>query len=400
MSKSRKNIVIYADVLERMHFFSKFVNPLSILGYDVHFITAKYSVYRDAKKKNFTVTLLKRILKTEGHNIDVSRSLSVLNKYHTQKDAKKISKQVISNLMILDNQIEIFMFFVWNGTTTIARTINFFAKRKGIDMRFFEISNLGESIFVDTKGINAESYLYKHPELLDNFDVDEEKYKIWLDSYVKQKKLPRQAANKSKVPWQVIYDLKGYICDSVIWEDRRIGINILVARLLNKIKSNKFDVLPLDKEYAFLPLQVSDDAQLKLFSNYTNELLLEEAIKICKSKGIELIVKIHPAESNRKSISKIVQLSKNNSFHIADNNTDTLIAKSQFLIVNNSTVGLEAKIMNKETMVFGEAIYKYFDKTRLKNYILYYLVPADYFGDKEISLDAMKLILERNMLVK
>ncbi len=392
--RAYKMIVIYVDVMERLNFFSKFNEARN---FSFIFITAKYSVYKKALSRGLNVHLLTRTkLKTEYDLFDFSKSLSVLNGYHTYDNARTIASQVSVFLENLHREESIDMFFIWNGTTTIARAISVFAKQNYIKTRFFEISNVGESIFVDCVGTNANSCLYQKPEVLDKIDVDEKKYKIWLSQYIANKKTPLQSKNRSKIPWHGFIDWYGYIFKKAVWEDRRIGIKVVIGRLINKVINTKFLVVSLNTDYAFLPLQVSDDAQLKLFSKYNNKELIKLAISICKERNVELMVKIHPAESSRKEIQEIVNLSKIYKFHIVNNKTDELIINASFVIVNNSTVGLEAKIYNKQVMMFGEAFYKEFDEKRLKSYILNYLVEADYFGNKPISISSLKKILKRS----
>jgi capsular polysaccharide export protein len=396
---TEKYIVIYADNVERFRFFSRFVIPLSSLGDKVHFVTAKFSVFKEAQKRGFPITLFTRNSSEKISNIiDTQRSLSVLNGYHTACEAEIIASQIYQNLAILHRKIAIKAFFIWNGTTTIARSIASFAKEKNIALRFFEISNLGDRIFVDIEGTSADSYVYRHPELLDKLSCHEEMYHRWLKDYQEQYHTPKQALNRSKIPWKSLLDLVGYLFFNTVREDKRFGLKVFITRFLNKIRTFSFPEAVLQKPYAFLPLQVSDDSQIKLFSEYDNKALLFEAMKICRSRDLELVVKLHPAESDRAFIREIVSLSEKYSFRLAGNQTDRLIQGADLIIVNNSTVGLEAKIYQKEVIVFGKAIYKNFDEKKLKRYICSYLVKADYFADTPVPLETMQKILSRNRM--
>ena len=395
---SNKTIVIYIDVMERCRFFTKFYSPLQALGYDVWYITARLSIARQLEKLTSNIMILKESPASQllPQPIDFKNSLSVLNTYHTLKQAQQIGNSVYAQLDALANARNIAMFWVWNGTTTIAMTVTAFAQQHTVAIRYFEISNLPKRIFVDIEGTSGASYLAQHPKLLDAYSADEDEYRAWLDAYHQNELAPPQAANRSKVPWSALVDIVGYL-RGYIREDKRCVFKLLLNRLSNRFFDQTFPEVELQTPYIFLPLQVSDDSQLKLFSRYSNLDLLTEALKIGQEKGIRIIVKIHPAESNRDEIRKVIQRSSGNTFVIAANPTKALIQNAQLVIVNNSTVGLQALIEEKEVMVFGNALYKDFDQSRLKAYILHYLLPGDYFATEPIPLSTVTSILERHL---
>lgn len=394
----KETIIIYADVLERGHFFARFHKPLQTLGYDVIFITARLSIEKYLKGIGATVSVLKKGASTKKElplSVDYTLSLSVLNHYHTLQQAQSISISVLNTLNTLVETRSIKMFWIWNGTTTIARTINTFAKEKQIQTRFFEISNLPQQIFVDIEGTSGASYLSQHPNILDEHTPDDTAYRQWLRQYHNQDLQPKQAANRSKIPWSAFIDIFGY-AKGYIREDKRSVFKLLFNRLSNRYINPTYTHASLDEPYIFLPLQVSDDSQLKLFSSYCNIDLIHEAHKIAEQKGLHLIVKIHPAESDRSEIQKIQKLSQSADFTIANNPTMSLIKNADLIIVNNSTVGLQALIEEKEVMVFGKALYKEFDQRRLKVYILQYLLSADYFGDAPVPITTVKAVLQHD----
>ena len=392
----KESIVIYVDVLERWHFFSKFYTPLQAEGHKVWFVTARLSIAQQIKKLTSNLTILKEHPDNGPYDssVDLTQSLSVLNHYHSLLQAQEISDAVNRQMQVLSTQHDITMIWIWNGTTTIAKTLTSFARKNRIERRYFEISNLSKLIFVDTEGTSGASYLCAHPEILDNNTVDEKEYQQWLSAYHQEDLIPRQAENRAKIPWPALIDMLGYL-RGYIKEDRRSVFRLLINRLSNKFSNPIFEEADLVQPYVFLPLQVSDDSQLKLFSTYSNIDLLQQALYISHEKGARLLVKIHPAESDRDEIKQLTRLSKKGAFSIVDNPTKSLIRQAELIIVNNSTVGLQALIEEKEIMVFGNALYKAFDQTRLKQYILDYLLPADYFGEETIPTDTITSILTR-----
>lgn len=389
--------MIYIDVMERCRFFTKFHSPLQALGYDIWFVTARLSIAHQLEKVTSNITILKECSTSEfpQQPIDYRKSLSVLNAYHTLKQAEQIGSCVYAQLDALSKARNITMFWIWNGTTTIAMTVTAFAQQHTIATRYFEISNLPKRIFVDTEGTSGASYLCRHPDILDAYLADEEEYSAWLDAYHQEDLLPKQAANRSKIPWAALIDVAGYL-RGYVREDKRCALKLFANRLSNRFFDQAFTQADLQTPFIFLPLQVSDDSQLKLFSTYTNLDLINKGFNIAQQKGLRLIVKIHPAESDRQEIEKIRKLSQEKTFIIAENPTKTLLQKAHLVLVNNSTVGLQALIEQKEVMVFGNALYKAFDKDRLKSYILHYLLSADYFGNTDIPLQTVRAILDRD----
>ncbi|WP_345976367.1 hypothetical protein [Sulfurimonas sp. HSL3-7] len=390
-----QTVVLYIDVMERYRFFKRMLPPLVQLGCRPLLITAKLSVFLLAKSAGFEVHLLKNSPACHAEiKADLQHSLSVMNGYHALSDAAEIYSSIFAKLSALHKKSAIKYLFIWNGTTTVAKTLSAFAHLHHIQTRYFEISNLGERIFVDVQGTSGGSYLCSHPEILDRSPVNEAAYQAWLGGYLQTEHLPKQAANRSSIPWHALIDTLGYLFGCVK-EDRRHILKLALNRVLNRFHAHTFAVQTLERPFIFVPLQVSDDSQVKLFSRYSNSDLIRQALRISREKGWQLIVKIHPAESDRNEIDCILDLSQKESFVIAGNATTELIRKAALVVVNNSTVGLQALIEEKEITVFGDAIYKNFDQKRLRAYILAYLLPADYFGNAPVPLETVQAILAR-----
>ena len=373
MDKSNR-VLIYVDSLNRAKFFLPFKE-----FFEVVFITNKLSSYIYLKKRACKVFLIKKsktIL-----DIDYSNSLSILNQYHTLKEAKNIGGSVIN---LLEKIGDFNYFFIWNGTTTIERVLSYYAKKNSIKTRYFEISNIENRVFVDKEGVLVESFLYKNPNLLDNFDIDEKEFNSWREEYKKKKKIKR--AIKSEIPYQNLIDFFGYLI-GIEKEDRRNYLKLLLRRVKNKKVKLPLKNPDFSKDYIFTPLQVSNDSQVKLFSKYSNIDLIKEAIKIAKDKNCYLYIKPHPQEDNMDELNRIFSF-ESEKVKFVNGDLFDLILNSKMVIVNNSTVGLEAKIFDKEVLVYGEAYYKSFDKRRLISFIQDYLSNMTY---PENSLDKEKI---------
>ncbi len=393
--KTKDTLLIYVDVMERYHFFKRFINPLKELGYEVLIVTGRLSIYLLSKNFAVKVLLLKNIEVKDWTKCHLDDSLSVLNAYHSFDEACTIYNNVLQQLN--SSGLNIDAVFIWNGTTTIARAISDFAIDHDIKRYYFEISNLGSKVFVDKEGVNAKSYLSKHPEILDNVNPNDACFDKWREEWYRNYTMPKQSKNSTKVPYSFFIDLIGFIFFNALREDRRSAFSILTKKIFLKQKSKKVkyeNALP--ERYIFLAMQVSDDSQIKLNSDISNLEALKIALKMAQKKGVPLVVKLHPAEADLDFIEKVFTLSRNDSFMITDLPGNHLIENAEEVVVINSTIGLEALILEKKVTILGRAFYKNFDIQRIKSYICHYLVDIDYFDRKEkLSWQVVQKVLNK-----
>lgn len=120
------------------------------------------------------------------------------------------------------------------------------------------------------------------------------------------------------------------------------------------------------------------------------------AYNLAKDQGLRLLVKPHPAETNKAFVKEIYDLKDELKFSFTNENTMKLIINAQKIITINSTVGLEALIAMKKAHVLGRAVYKGFNETDLAKYILGYLIDINYFAYDDISEIDMLRLLERS----
>lgn len=386
-----KNVLIYVDNYERLSFFLKISKYFED---KVVFITNKQSVFmRIPKNYNKHLITAKRLSVSDSENDPKKlETFSTIAGYHSPAAAETISIKLNMFLTALCEKIKFERVFIWNGSTTFGTVFKDFFYKRNIKMVFFEISNLDGKIFVDKEGVNAKSFLYKHPEVLDDMKVDEQLYYEWLRNYKSDKSgQVKQAKNKSTIRLEMIIDYFGYWFRGAIREDYRNPFAILKSKLSNKIIIS-YESANLSKPYIFFPMQVSNDSQLALNSDYDNKDVIKELSK--KYKDVDIYIKVHPAEANKAFIEDIIAFatSKANIF-IVGNNTKDLIVNAEKVVVINSTVGLESLILGKDVEIYGRALYSEFNDHRLKAYIQSYLVNIDYFGDKEAEFqEVMRLI--------
>lgn len=145
---------------------------------------------------------------------------------------------------------------------------------------------------------------------------------------------------------------------------------VTIRKVLYKIKERKiFKLLTneLKNKYFLVPLQVYNDSQIILHSNYNSieEFITEvmESFAKYSKKDTYLVFKHHPEDRGFKNYEKhIRKLAKrlyieNRVFYIHDFHLPTLIKGSIGVITINSTVGLQALYHNRPVKVMGKAIY-------------------------------------------
>ncbi|MDK9364989.1 capsular polysaccharide export protein, LipB/KpsS family [Lelliottia wanjuensis] len=218
-----------------------------------------------------------------------------------------------------------------------------FCQQRNITTRFVELSNFPNKVFVDQAGSNARSALALNPKCLDALpDVPEDFHTQWMIGYEAEKRQPPLQARNNP-------------CEKLIAE-------ISQDRVLGR-----------QRGFIFLPLQVSYDTQLWLNADLRNEEAVRHASRLARQEKRDLVVKIHPAETEPSELVNIAKLQQRYKFKVTQENTLDLIKASSRVVTINSTVGLEAKLYHKPVEVLGRAFYQNFSHEQLKKYLHRYL---------------------------
>jgi len=127
-----------------------------------------------------------------------------------------------------------------------------------------------------------------------------------------------------------------------------------------------FKELP-HKKTVFVPLQVYADQVTVYDSKYNNELFLKAILALAGSyfKNWNVILKCHPKEERnkpkatgdwlqRQRLPKNITVIRGETYSY---NTQDLMKNSDLILVNNSQAGLEACLLEKPVVVFGDAFY-------------------------------------------
>jgi capsular polysaccharide export protein len=149
-----------------------------------------------------------------------------------------------------------------------------------------------------------------------------------------------------------------------------------------------------DGPYLLLPLQVSKDTNLLVFSNgYDNLAALAFAKARADAKGLALVVKPHPAETNIGLLAKITGLCRDQGILLTSANVTQLLVDCEEVVTINSTVGLEAKLIDKPVTVLGQSLYAGMSRRQIALFAMRRLVDFAPYGHELATEDAARQIL-------
>lgn len=402
-----RNIFIIIESDLRYYFFSRMHDSLLFLGYNPVYITICPTVYYMAKSNGKNVYLIKtyeRKIK-EKKSLKEMKVLEIYLNELSDKEARSIGTIIFQNFDFLYRKYEPVFMFIYNGTTIFTYTAGIYAGYKNIKTTFFELANLPKKMFIDPKGTNANSYIFSNEKILENMHVDLREYKKWMTSYCEAEIKVKQAKfGKSKMKDFIFYTInKLYYLNFIYDKKEKIRFLSRYYRCFKNRFFTKSFLFPIKNDfgkYIFFPLQVSEDSQILLHSDFDNFQALDFASKRAKEMGVNLVVKPHPAERNLNYIKKVIRLQEKLNFIITMNKTKDLISNAERVITINSTVALESIIMDKKVEILGRSVYKYLVNNRinLAKYIMTYLVDIDFFSLEKIGVLQVKKCLDRGLM--
>jgi len=387
------NIVIVCETLNRYRFFRRMVPALTRKGHKAVFLSNRLSIVLIAKKDGNHSHLINSyhfFKNKKGQNFGLGFDASV-------NEIKVAIEQCIYNLF---EKHSITTCFFWNGSSFLSKAIQHLAKQYKCETLFFEIGNFPGKIFVDPCGVNAQSWYAAHYGLLKDNSVDHNDFEKWRSNFLLEKLSKHQVPQSkfsTKFNWLYPLDVFGFYCLFAV----SLECPNMFRKTRNFLQSKKiqydYDEFnpAIQPGYVFFPLQVSTDSQLIVNSDVDNIQALYLAAQIAKDKNVPLIVKPHPAESNRLFVMKLTELRKELGFLFVDVNTFQLINYCSLTVTINSTVGMEAMLLKKPITVFGRAIYERFEWYDLMLYIGYYLLAIDFFCDETITENQLDLLFHR-----
>lgn len=406
-----EQILFVADNLPRAQFFARFASAGRKQNVSCRYLTYRRSAHRYLLKRGLDSHILTP--KSEPQDLafgefdDVClQAQEVIRREATVKAVRRSVVGLAAGIQRTIDQYAPSHVCMWNGAQLIERLVARLCG-DGIEKRFFEIANIPGKLVVDSAGVNASSSLYTAPEnLLVHGVPDDHEYQQWRRGYLDRfTGVVPQAKAAHAMQWERPADAMASRLGIGFYP---IGLQQMLARFLGKVV-NSSQVSELVQKYrfsmetecpyCFFPLQVSDDTQLLLNSDLGNIEALKRVHARCREDGMDLVVKIHPAENNRKALLELdallTELASRGGIYLTELPTNILIHGAEKVYTINSTVGLETLICDRPLEVLGRTFFQSFigREDLLKCYLLRYLVPFDYFSDKEADSSLLARIL-------
>ncbi len=393
-------ILTYVGSQLEFDFFSRFVKPLKELDVNLVMVTTKPSLYLRGKLKEFDIHIIK-YSQNDAVNENIYFSKEV--KLGTWKInlAARFFNALFEFCEQTFNRCAVINVFIWSNYSIPSIALSEFAKLYNIKQLYFEQSNIHRKIFVDPLGTNFKSLLFKNPEILDAYEVSENEYLFWKTKYLKKKK------NETNTPLgKKTREIQNFcfIIDSLgssMFAYPKIGemnilkkLNELFKRRKNHFVFDEHDVVKGD--YIFFPMQVTTDSQVIFNTTFPLLEAVNVAIERAREFNCTLLIKPHPVELDQQVYSVLNEYRTKYGCKIVNMPSIELVEHSRLVITINSTVGLEALIMEKKVEFLGKSFYAFLNGKRIKNYLMRYLVNVDYFSKTNLSVGQIKDILAKN----
>lgn len=390
----------FPDNLDQLNFYLNLRTGLQAKNIRLYLLTADAAVYDAMRIKGIADRVLLKKNAEPWIDADLCESREIITGQLDKDDAAVLYTSAYNAVKNFHERHRIDKCFFGGGSRVVELAVARYADEQGIAKVYFELANIKGKTFMDKQGANAKSWLYDHIEILDQYHFIDAEYEAWRQEYLTsnfKKHVVKQAVSYTKLKWRYgLMSRLGFLYTGLKIREIDLGKKLrsfLTAKFGKPFAYDKVDLS--NTKYYFFPMQVSNDMQIVLNSDIGLFEGLKVAIKEAKDAGVELVVKLHPAEPYLSVIEHLLELRKEYGFKIVQDNTFDVIANAVKVITINSTVGLESMILQKPVQFLGRSFYKELNKERLKNYIMGYLLDLDIFSDREFTLEEVGMFLHR-----
>ncbi|HHY0488960.1 TPA: hypothetical protein ACVU46_000647 [Vibrio parahaemolyticus] len=387
----KKVALMHVISKEEVTFFNRFERSLMDKGLSVIYVTTSLYCFLLLRLKGKDVYISMKN-KTSNNNYS-------LESYFNDKVgwlSKEKSNIAFFSMYELSNKLmstyDVKVAFIPSGRLASHQGLTLACKELGVSTIFSGYGNFPGKTFFDKEGTDKNSTLYNNKNKLESSVFDEVaklEFSNWKKAYL-SKKLQKHVVSQAKnVTIKTYLSRLARIVFCKV--ENVMGVALDVDRSWRSVfEFSKVDYSHLssplpDKKFLFLPLQFSKDAQLIL--NYHGDVVssMNQALDIAKEKDLALVIKPHPVDNSIDVYHSIKKFLEDNNASLSLDNTFKLIDMSELVVTVNSTVGLEAKIMNKDVTFLGESIYSDMRENHVYAYLFKYLVDIEYFSKTNIT---------------
>jgi capsular polysaccharide export protein len=316
---------------------------------NVSFFSFKVWINKILNKKKY-MQILDNYKEYKGVNLD-----SII-KYHLQLDGKEeinLKLQAISYIDIIENLLNRYNpdILILSGDSRMSiEILNLKAKELDIKTYYFEQGPFGTTVF-DEQGVNANASIRNIDIKIDKSNEDMEKD---VSKFYNRKRTKKYKRNP-------IYRGSDYILQFLFSKIGLLPIDIKMEKEV-KATSKKYinlskNIYKKDKKVFLLILQVPYDANMVYHSPfYKNHFEIVKDIYNNLPTNSQLLVREHPLFKSKYE-KELYDFMYQKEISLDIDNLYNSIEKADVVIVNNSTVGIEAISKLKPVIVLGNSYY-------------------------------------------
>lgn len=331
MNSNNLFISFYSDDMRFFYYYSKKI-PNKSFFYSIFFSGTLYLLFKFKISLNFKNKYDKNIIIPSSFE-DLIYYEIVQEKFNKDILIAKAKQYIFYfNYLIKFNKIK--YVYLSGDSRMIVKCAEYAALKNNCEIRYFEQGPFGTTI-LDEKGVNK------------NCSFRNAKFKLDLNQIVVKKNI--------KISWNKYFRAFDFLIYNVLLYKNNHLYND-IATFSNKTRlslKNK-----LSNNYILLILQVPLDANMILNSpNFSNHLDIVKWTYNNLPDGYQLVVREHPNFINSYENELYNFIEKKDKIIFDYNSLDLSIKLSALVVVNNSTVGIEALLKNKKLVILGDCYY-------------------------------------------
>lgn len=295
-----------------------------------------YSISHNIK----SVFLPSKVNNKAGYELDInSDTLNDLCRYHgVNKSSIERTKAYLAYYERLLKEYNPDLIILSGDSRIPVTTLSYVAKSLGIKVVYFEQGPLNTTI-LDQRGVNANCSFRFNDHVSDDSSAFDQAKSVKVKKWSGYKKYRYLDILYGFLPFKNVAELSRYKLPNIRRKNKRYP------------QSKVFN-------YCLLILQVPEDANMILHSPYfDNHSDIVKTVHKSLPDGIKLVVREHPLYIGKYENDLYEYIDSNDI--IIDSKSPLLndINNSEFVVVNNSTVGLETLYLGKKLIVLGDSYY-------------------------------------------
>jgi capsular polysaccharide export protein len=390
-------MLFYCRAVQDSRLFLRLRAGLKARGLTLVIVTHLFSVWLRARYYGVPCVLLRPVPDSDRHPGFTPENCAEFKRGWT--DATRVrafQNAVWSAMEVMCRRFSVHGVCIWNGAFAHCNAAAAFARAHNLPTLFFEVGNIDGKLFADPEGSNAAARIARQPELLDAYAVGGAEMAEWRERYLAAALLPSslpQARVSRRLNGWYPFDWFGYAVLRVPRQEFVPLLGRVVGKLIARLNAIPPAIMP-DKPFVFLPLQVSSDTNLVVHSDEDNLKAMEFAERRARERGCLLVVKPHPAETDQSLVRRIAELCLERGHLMTSYNVTKLVLAAEEVITINSTVGLQALLLDKPVTVLGRSLYGRFTQQQAYAYAMKYLIEVNPFGKEDAANAAIGHILD------